>query len=528
MKILKTSQIPHQFSILLFVNNIIPFFYHFSDFNSTKMGKRRHKKRTHVEISEDVVDNTPKSMVIKLTRRGHSNTSLNQLVHDFRQVMQPHTAIKLRERSTNKLKDFISMTGPLGVSHLMVFSISDQGNTNLRICRSPRGPTMQFRVIEYSLCKDISKILRAPKSPSGILYSSPPLLVLNGFTTDRKEAPQEALLTSMFQNMFPPISVQDTKVSTIKRVMILNKDPETEEIELRHYAIETKMVDVSNGVRRLTVIKNRTHRPLPNLNRALDISELITDPYSAAGFTSESEIEDDALVEIEQRKKIRIKAKDAVQINDGEESVINSNSLTEESKIPDENEAVDRELYPTENVTDGLQDRSKSTTILESLGTQKRAIKLVEIGPRLKLKLRKIEEGMGEGKVLYHSYIKKTDEEIKALESRHLKQQQLKAERRRIQDENVKKKESKSSRMKRGKEKAKLAAAASASGENNDSAESFDKEPRGNHGNFDSENSDMDDDDELFASDEEEDSQLKFKGSKKQKLGGFDDLENSD
>lgn len=86
------------------------------------MARRRHKKRTHVEDAEDAVDNTPKSMVIKLTRRGRSTTSLSQLVKDFRQLMQPHTAIKLRERSTNKLRDFISMTGPLGVSHLMVFN----------------------------------------------------------------------------------------------------------------------------------------------------------------------------------------------------------------------------------------------------------------------------------------------------------------------------------------------------------------------------------------------------------------------
>lgn len=85
------------------------------------MARRRHKKRTHVEDSEDAVDNTPKSMVIKLTRRGNGTGSLSQLVRDVRQLMQPHTAIRLRERSTNKLRDFVSMTGPLGVSHLMVF-----------------------------------------------------------------------------------------------------------------------------------------------------------------------------------------------------------------------------------------------------------------------------------------------------------------------------------------------------------------------------------------------------------------------
>ena len=44
----------------------------------------------------------------------------------------------------------------------------------------------------------------------------------------------------------------------------------------------------------------------------------------------------------------------------------------------------------------------------EVSGTQQRAIRLTEIGPRLRLELVKIEEGMCDGKVLYHRYIHKT------------------------------------------------------------------------------------------------------------------------
>jgi len=40
--------------------------------------------------------------------------------------------------------------------------------------------------------------------------------------------------------------------------------------------------------------------------------------------------------------------------------------------------------------------------------SQQRAIRLTEIGPRLRLELVKIEEGMCDGKVLYHRYIRKT------------------------------------------------------------------------------------------------------------------------
>lgn len=514
---------------------------------TTTMARRRHKKRTHVEDSEDAVDNTPKSMVIKLTRRGAltSNPSLSQLVHDVRQLMQPHTAIRLRERSTNKLRDFVTMTGPLGVTHLMVFSVSAAtGNTNLRICRTPHGPTMQFKVLEYSLCKDLNKVIKAPKSPSGVLFANPPLLVLNGFSADRKAAPHESLLTSMFQNMFPAISVQETKVGGIKRVLLLSKDPETDEIELRHYAIETKMVDVSKGVKRLASIKTRTHKSIPNLSKAKDISELITDPYSAAGgYTSESEVEDDALVEIEQRKKIRIKARDAAALKKNGSTVAAREREDEEGGDEDQDEDQkaeeqdDRELFPTTENHPDLNSKA-TTTVTESLGTQKRAIKLIELGPRLKLELRKIEEGtMGSGKdgndsgkVLYHRYIKKSDKEIKEIEKKIAEKERMRAERRKAQELNVKKKQEEKggTRMQRGKEKAR-AKEASEKGENGDenNDDNDDNESGNDNVGYDGYSDDdlRDDDNDLFASDGEGDNDDdQSTGNKKRKTAHFDDL----
>lgn len=346
----------------------------------------------------------PRSMVLKICSNREQSHALGQLVHDFRQVMQPYTLTKLRERKANKLKDFLVMAGPLSVSHLLVFSKTKQGNTSLRIARTPRGPTLHFKVLNYSLCKDVRKFVRAPKSTEGSAYLNPPLLVLNGFTSERSAAPEEVLLTTMFQNMFPPLSVLDTKLSGIKRVMVLHKDKETGEIDLRHYAIETKSVDESKAVKRLKTVKTKIQKPIPNLANKEDIADYLLDPYAGA-YTSESEVEDDAMVEVDQTdKNIKIKAEDSEKASNG---------------------------------------------------TQKRAIKLVEIGPRIKLGLRKIEEGVCEGKILYHSFVHKTESEIKALEKQHAKKLKLKEERRKRQEENVKKKtEGKTSRAKRGKEKA--------------------------------------------------------------------------
>ena len=68
------------------------------------------------------------------------------------------------------------------------------------------------------------------------------------------------------------------------------------------------------------------------------------------------------------------------------------------------------------------------------------ALKLHELGPRLKLKLVKIEEGVCRGNVVYHSYVKKSKKEIKEQMDEIKKKRDLKNERKRVQDENVQRK----------------------------------------------------------------------------------------
>mmetsp|Transcript_7114 Transcript_7114/g.9002 ORF Transcript_7114/g.9002 Transcript_7114/m.9002 type:complete len:421 (+) Transcript_7114:40-1302(+) len=365
------------------------------------MAKRRQKTRTHKKVSEEELAKIPRSMVIRL---GSSlrNHSLSQLVKDFRNVMQPHTAINLRERKSNKLKDFIVMAGPLGVSDLFVFNQSEEtGSISLRIGKMPRGPTLQFRVNNYSLIKDVSKILKHPKSvgKDSPEFLNPPLLVLNGFLNKLNEVENhEKLLITVFQNMFPPIQPQLTKVSSIKRVLMINKNPETEEIELRHYAIDTKLVDGSRNVKKLLNSHHNLKKSLPNLSANNDVSDLLLDPYSVGGITSDSEVEDDAIVEIKNNEEANVlKKKTAAEAKDS-----------------------------------------------ASPQTRKRAIKLTELGPRINMTLMKIEENLtGSSKTLYHAKISKSEAEQKALNKKHELRQKEKAERRAKQQANVEAKEEK-------------------------------------------------------------------------------------
>jgi ribosome biogenesis protein SSF1/2 len=111
-------------------------------------------------------------MVIRIGA-GEVGSSISQLAADVRKVMEPGTASRLKERRGNRLRDYVVMCGPLSVTHLLLFSRSEGGNTNMRVALAPRGPTLNFRVEKYSLCKDIQKIQRHPKGMGKEFLAAP-------------------------------------------------------------------------------------------------------------------------------------------------------------------------------------------------------------------------------------------------------------------------------------------------------------------------------------------------------------------
>lgn len=371
------------------------------------MARRRQKKRTHVKESEEEFKSIPRSMVIHLGTALENHT-LTQLVKDTRNMMQPHTAINLRERKSNKLKDFIVMAGPLGISYFMIFSQNEEsGSTHLRLSSMPHGPTISFKILEYSLQKDINKFMKTPKSlaKSAPEYASPPLLVMNGFKNPKDAEPQEKLIITAFQNMFPAINPTETKVNTIKRVLLLNKDKETGIIDLRHYIIDTRLVDVNKGVKKLVQIRKKLNKKLPDLSKVNDVSDIILDNGMQGAFTSDSEVDDDAIVEIDEE----ILTKPKIANQSGFESV-----------------------------------------------KRKKAIKLTEVGPRMKLDLVKIEQGVCAGKVLFHSQFTKSEREMNLMEQRHAVRKKQKEARRKEQKARVDEKNEKK-RLKKERRKERLA-----------------------------------------------------------------------
>lgn len=232
----------------------------------------------------------------------------------------------------------------------------------------------------------------------------------------------ESLITTVFQSLFPPINPQATPLKTIRRVLLLNREPDKDGEEgsfilnFRHFAITTKTTGLSRPLRRLNaaekLVSSKPGRKggVPNLGKLEDIADFMIGGENGEGYmtdyTSGSEVDTDAEVEVVEEAPRKLSRKAAAEGTEPTE---------EEEKV------------------------------------EKRAVKLVELGPRMKLRLTKVEDGIAAGKVMWHEYIEKTQAEVRELEKRWEQKRQAKEARRKEQKANLDKKK-KATRGKNGKE----------------------------------------------------------------------------
>lgn len=173
------------------------------------MGKRKGKSVRKNPVNKESLEpenlvKAPHSFVI---HRGQCTKELMDLTKDFRKIMEPFTAsqlkvssniilviryyivsflslpfdevmcritsikyisilflcyfctmlwIKFQERKKNTIKDFVSISGYLHVSHMMIFTETELG-TYMRLARLPRGPTLTFRI--HNVSKSLVEIM---------------------------------------------------------------------------------------------------------------------------------------------------------------------------------------------------------------------------------------------------------------------------------------------------------------------------------------------------------------------------------
>nr|XP_019600450.1 PREDICTED: suppressor of SWI4 1 homolog isoform X2 [Rhinolophus sinicus] len=333
-------------------------------------GRSRHQKRARAQAqlrSLEAYAAQPHSFVFA---RGRAGRGVRQLSLDLRRVMEPLTATRLQVRKKNSLKDCVAVAGPLGVTHFLILSKTET-NIYFKLMRLPGGPTLTFRINKYTLVRDVVSSLRRHRMHEQ-QFTHPPLLVLNSFGPHGMHV---KLMATMFQNLFPSINVHKVNLNTIKRCLLINYNPDSQELDFRHYSIKVVPVGASRGMKKLLQEK------FPNMSRLQDISELLA---TGAGL-SESEAEPD-----------------------GEHNI---------TELPQ-----------------AIAGRG-------NMRAQQSAIRLTEIGPRMTLQLIKIQEGVGEGNVLFHSFVHKTEEELQAILAAKEEKLRLKAQRQDQQAQNVQRKQ---------------------------------------------------------------------------------------
>lgn len=81
-------------------------------------------------------------------------------------------SLPCQENKRNNLKDFLNVAGPMGVTHFVILSKTESG-PNLRVARTPQGPTLTFKIHEYSLAVDVAHSQARPRCPPELFKTSP-------------------------------------------------------------------------------------------------------------------------------------------------------------------------------------------------------------------------------------------------------------------------------------------------------------------------------------------------------------------
>lgn len=191
--------------------------------------------------TEPVNDGIPRTFVFS---RGSVSRGAEDLVRDLRRLLKPYTYDHLRTKRSNTLKDFLSVSGLLGVTHFVILNSPGEGTT-LRLVRVPSGPSLTFRLQEYSTCGDLVSAGVCGGTHES-LFLEPPLCVLNGFASpgipEGLRKPLELCATTI-KAVFPELDVTASSSTKIRRCVLFSLDAEYK-IVMRQYAIHRVPVGV--------------------------------------------------------------------------------------------------------------------------------------------------------------------------------------------------------------------------------------------------------------------------------------------
>ena len=112
----------------------------------------------------------------RLTLVGSEFSAVSVLHSSIPVLMFCYVYILFQEKKRNSLKDFLNVAGPMGVTHFLILSKTATA-PYLRVGRTPQGPTLTFKINEYSLAVDVAQSQLRPRCPQD-LFQNPPLVIL--------------------------------------------------------------------------------------------------------------------------------------------------------------------------------------------------------------------------------------------------------------------------------------------------------------------------------------------------------------
>lgn len=351
-----------------------------------KTGGKRKKTRTHKKIEEGEYDKVPKTFVLK---RGEISKELRDIVHNMREVFYPYTAMNMKEGQNEKIKNLMKLSANFNVSSMQMFSSTEKSNM-LKIAKTPTGPTFTFKITKYTNNTDLQELLpRNKKMDSKNLGC--PLLICNGFTSKKERESVKTDDDSTMNNLGQSDQdLQNTMFNNLFPPIAISKsDPK----KLKRccqvdYDGATQSMDFRHYYIRQTHtgINNKIKKQvntsrIPDQSKAMDFADYFT---GNVGYASDSDVD----------------------------------------QIPNSKIELDQ--------MDNKGDVNK----------EKVNLRLYEVGPRLNLKLVKIEEGFLGGSVFFHRFKKFNAAEVEAQKKKQKNKLQLKSARKLAQEENVKEKKS--------------------------------------------------------------------------------------
>ena len=291
--------------------------------------------------------------------------------------MYPYTLINLKESKKNNIKDFLSLVDIYGLSHMMMFTNTEK-NSYLHFAKMPKGPTVTFAIKKYLLASELFTNTEKDKIPLVKNYGNIPLLIMSGFNNSK--IPEEYSAPIKIVSMLFQSFFPPVNLGEVQ----IKKFKRVVLINLK-LDKENDKPEIEFRHYNIELQKYSTKKTISNLINNLG------------------------------------KVKDLSNFNNISDYILKHTGY---SSCSDNEEEAKCEIIDEKN------NKNEKTTI-----------KLKEIGPRINLRIFKIQEGFFKGNVVYHSLIKKSRKEIYEILTEKKIKEKEKKERQKIQEENVIKKQ---------------------------------------------------------------------------------------